>query len=186
MQAAAETMAFQSMYDQYFDAVARYCLRRLPREDANDATAEVFLVAWRRADAMPDDENALPWLYGVARNVVRNVERSKRRSRRLAARLGAEPTTAMPSAELQVVRSAEYEAVVSALDRLRPRDREVIKLRAQEGLTVPQISVALDCSEEAAKKRVTRALDRLRKEAGLARPGSTGTVPRATEEGGER
>ena len=59
-------------------------------------------------------------------------------------------------------------------------------LRAQEGLTVRQISVTLNCSEEAAKKRVTRALDRLRNEAGLARPGSTGTVPRANEEGGER
>ena len=71
---------FRRIYDEHFEAVTRYCLRRLPVADVNDATAEVFLVAWSKIDRVPDGGESLPWLYGVARNVVRNSVRSARRS----------------------------------------------------------------------------------------------------------
>jgi RNA polymerase sigma-70 factor (ECF subfamily) len=174
------------MYAQHFDAVSRYCLRRLPPEDAADAVADVFLVAWRRAESWPTSEDdTLPWLYGVARNVVRNSRRSSRRIRRLRARMSAEPLYAEPGADNQLVRNQPDTELVEALNSLSPDDQEVLRLRAQEGLTAPQISLVLGCSEEAAKKRVTRSLARLRKalalESEAARSG-----PRAIQEGGER
>ena len=46
-----------------------YAARRLGWHDAGDATAEVFAVAWRRMRSVPDEPDALPWLYGVARRV---------------------------------------------------------------------------------------------------------------------
>ena len=82
---------FKVLYDRHFDAVARYCLRRLPEHIAQDATSEVFLTAWRRFDSIPPDDEALPWLYGVARNVVRNTSRSQRRSMRLSSKFKAQP-----------------------------------------------------------------------------------------------
>ena len=62
-----------------------YCSRRLGVQEANDAAAEVFLVAWRKIDQVPIGADARMWLYGVARNVVRNASRSARRRERLAA-----------------------------------------------------------------------------------------------------
>ena len=177
---------FRSLYDRYFDDIARYCLRRLSRDDAHDAVADVFLVAWRRIEDMPSGDAALPWLYGVARNVVRNAKRSGRRSRRLTAELSSDATQPTLSAEVHVVHRAEYDAVLSALGRLRPADREVIRLRAQEGLTVPEIALVLGCSNEAAKKRVARALRRLRRTASVDEAKSLQSIPRATNEGGDR
>jgi RNA polymerase sigma-70 factor, ECF subfamily len=64
-----------------------FAMRRAGREVAEDVVAETFAVAWRRRDCMP--EEALPWLYAIAGNVVANQWRSGRRRRDLDTRLGA-------------------------------------------------------------------------------------------------
>ena len=176
---------FRRIYGEHFEAVTRYCLRRLPVADVNDATAEVFLVAWKKIDRMPAGAEALPWLYGVARNVVRNTNRSTRRSGRLTGRLrGLAPTRPQdPSAV--VVRRQEDEELLTALSELSADDREVLRLRAYEGLTAAEIGSALNISTEAAKKRVTRAVGRLRKAAAVPQP-EVSPHPRAIPEGGER
>jgi RNA polymerase sigma-70 factor (ECF subfamily) len=154
--------------------------------DVNDATAEVFLVAWKKIDRVPAGDEALPWLYGVARNVVRNADRSSRRSSRLTGRLGGLARQAVHGPEVQVVRRQEDAALVEALASLKAEDQEVLRLRAYEGMTAPQIALVLGCSVEAAKKRMTRALGRLRQAASLPPPEGLGINPRAIPEGGER
>jgi RNA polymerase sigma-70 factor (ECF subfamily) len=152
---------FRRIFDAHISIVHRYCLRRLCVADANDAVSEVFLVAWRRIEQIPGGEETLPWLLGVTRNVVRNAERSARRSERLTARVGDEPMPHDPGPEVQIVRSSEYAEVAAALAGLKPKDREVIRLRVWEELTAPQIALVLGCSVAAAEKRITRAAARL-------------------------
>ncbi len=67
------------LYEKHNRAIRAYCLRRIGDADASDAVAEVFAVAWRRIDDVPDDEMTLPWLYGVARRVVSDHYRSSNR-----------------------------------------------------------------------------------------------------------
>jgi RNA polymerase sigma factor (sigma-70 family) len=177
---------FRAMYDLCFDSVARYCLRRLPEHSAQDAVSDVFLTAWRRFDSIPPGDQSLPWLYGVAKNVVRNIDRSGRRSMRLSAKVKAQATYPEPSPDVQVVRNEQDNELVATLKTLKPDDQEILKLRAYEGLSVKQISIAVGCSEEAAKKRVSRALVRLRKAAAIEMPVPSGANPRATQQGGER
>ena len=177
---------FRRIFDDHFDAITRYCLRRLPVADANEAAAEVFLVAWKKIGRVPEGAEALPWLYGVASNVVRNIQRSTRRSGRLAGRLGGLAPQASPGPEPQVVRRQEDAELVAALGSLKAEDQEVLRLRAYEGLTNPEIAVVLGVSPEAAKKRVTRALGRLRKVAGLTEPEDFAGQPRPVAEGGDR
>lgn len=159
-----ERRRFERIYTDHYEAVLRYCLRRSSREDALDAAAETFTVAWRRRDEFPADRS-LPWLYGVARRVLANQRRSAGRRRSAIAPLrvvgddGPEP---------QVVRDFEAEEVVGALQRLRSADRELIALAAWEGLSRDEIAVAMDCTPNAVTKRLNRALDRLARELGTA------------------
>ena len=176
---------FRRIYDSHFEAVTRYCLRRLPLPDVNDATAEVFLVAWKRIDRVPDGAEALPWLYGVARNVVRNATRSTRRSGRLTGRLRGLAPSQPPDPSAVGVRRRADEALLTAMAELSDDDQEILRLRAYEGLTAPEIAVALGITPEAAKKRMTRALGRLRKAAAVPQP-EVSPHPRAIPEGGER
>ena len=173
---------FRQVFDAHLSPVQRYCVRRLRPADADDAVAEVFLVAWRRISLMPEGDEALPWLFGVARNVIRNLERSGRRVSRLKTRVEQEPTPANPGPEAQVIRRVEYAEVAAALSSLNPADQEVIRLRAWEELTAPQIAVVLGCSVAAAEKRVTRASQRLTK---AVERRKVKVRPRAIREGGD-
>ena len=53
------------LFDEHYDAVYAYCLRRLPEADARDTAAEVFTVAWRKSADVPAGAER-SWLYGVA------------------------------------------------------------------------------------------------------------------------
>lgn len=154
---------FRKIFDAYFAEVQRYCVRRVSAADANDATSEVFLVAWRRIEAVPEGDETLPWLIGVARNVLRNIMRSNRRSTRLASKASDYAIEQVLGPETQVVMSSQFEEVQAALSTLSDDDQEIIRLRAWEELTGPQIAGVLKCSTSAAEKRMARAWSRLSK-----------------------
>lgn len=177
---------FRSAFDAHYDAVVRYCLRRIGTSEVNDVVSDVFAIAWRKVDAMPDGDAALPWLYSVARNEIRNRYRAAARFRRLTTKVGARVIGHDPGPEPIVVSRAEYAELMEALDTLRPEDREVLLLKTQEELDYEQIGLVIGVTPEAARKRVTRALQKLRRAAGIPSPAVSTATSRAIEEGGDR
>lgn len=152
---------FNRFYEQHYPQILAYCVRRAPRADADDAVSEVFAVAWRRRDDIPNRERALPWLLGTARRVLSHQRRGAHRARRLAERVTAMREPPAPTPDVVVVQRQEYARVREAVDKLRPGDREVLLLAAWEGLSHHQISEALGCSQAAVDKRLARAKQRL-------------------------
>lgn len=144
---------FRALFARHYPAVYRYAGRRLGREEAADAAAEAFTVAWRKIAHVPPEPETLPWLYGVARRIVANAERGRRRRDRLAARAAGDAVAAADD--------ADPAAVLSALAGLRAGDREVLRLAAWEGLDPREMSLALGCSPNAATIRLHRARRRL-------------------------
>jgi RNA polymerase sigma-70 factor (ECF subfamily) len=179
--AASETK-FRRAFDEHFDAITRYCFRRLPSSQANDAAANVFTVAWRKIDQMPEDDHALLWLYGIARHEISTFRRSLRRAASLRSKLAGQPRYPDPGPETVVVRNAEQAGILQALGTLNHSDQEILRLRAYEGLTLNAISIALGCTPEAAKKRSARAMKRLHKAADHVmrseRPHDTRAIPK--------
>lgn len=152
---------FASLYDRHVGAIRLYCLRRVSRSDVDDAVSDVFGVAWRRIDQVPDDGTELYWLYGVARNAIRNIDRSGRRRSRLVARLASLAWRAEPAAEVQIVRSEEARVVLEALGSLREGDQEVLRLRMWEELDRHAIGAIFGISPAAADMRINRATKRM-------------------------
>ena len=162
----SERHQFELLYATNYDAVLRYCLRRSKREDALDATAETFTVAWRRQSDIPQS-HALPWLYGVARRVLSNQRRSTGRRDRTVAHLRVVDVPLPEGPEPQVVRSQEARQMVDALGQLRAVDQEIIQLAGWEELGRDEIAEALQCTPNTVTKRLNRALDRLAQQLGV-------------------
>src|SRR5437660_5131765 len=78
---------FAGMYDRYYRNVLRYTLQHAEQGSAEDVTSETFLIAWRRLPDVP--EPPLPWLLGVARNLLRKQAEAGRRRRQLTERVSA-------------------------------------------------------------------------------------------------
>jgi RNA polymerase sigma-70 factor, ECF subfamily len=144
---------FEGVYARYGAAVRAYARRRVVASLADDVAAEVFVVAWRRLDEMPEDP--LPWLLACARRVIANLLRGERRRRTLLYRLRAVPSVT-GSGTLQ-----SAGPLAQALRCLSEGDREVLMLVAWEGLTAAQGGEVLGCSEGAFAMRLHRARRRL-------------------------
>lgn len=155
---------FDSLYQAYHQEVLAYFVRRIPRPDAEDATADVFTVAWRRLDEVPQGDEAVAWLYGVAHRVLSNHWRAHRRLLRLRRRLGGMASSSPEAPETLIVRSAEDRMLLDALEQLRSSDKEILRLATWEGLAHSTIGELLGVSESAVSQRISRARDRLAKE----------------------
>ncbi len=158
-EAAATT--FEAIYAEHVRSILAYCLRRTSSSEAHDAAAEVFVVAWRRVAEIPEGAETRPWLYGVAANALKNQRRSARRARNLAGKIGSQAELHQPGPETQVVRWAEYEEVHRAIDSLKPKYREVVKLVEWDELSRDQVAELLSVSRSTVDQRMHRAYQQL-------------------------
>lgn len=129
---------FEAVYRAHAHQGYAYCLRRTTAEEAKDAASDVFVVAWRRFDDIPNGDEALPWLYGVARNTLTNRSRSRRRRDRLNALAAAQHEETVPGPETQIVRLEEHTELLKALSKLSRKDQEILRLVEWESVTEPE------------------------------------------------
>lgn len=153
-----ETEKFRELYDANRLDILKYLLRRSANTDeAADALAETFLVAWRRIDLVPDGHEGRLWLYGVARNVLFKQFKKKQHVTALNERLAVELRSVATTQGNDEVRGGVH----NALSQLSKSDREIVELSAWEDLTPGEIASVLGISANAARVRLHRARHRL-------------------------
>lgn len=163
---------FTALFDAHFGDIWRYARRRTESADAaDDVTAQVFAVAWRRRNDLPTADARL-WLFGVARNVVANERRSSTRLLRLRAKLAQQPLPVAGSDNGPA--AAGSGSPVLSLAILNPLEREAVELRYWDELSVADIAVLLGCSPNAVSMRLHKA----RKKLAAQRSGKPPQVPR--------
>ncbi|HET7054321.1 MAG TPA: RNA polymerase sigma factor [Solirubrobacterales bacterium] len=174
---------FESCFREHFAELLAFTLRRVGgRELAEDVVSDTFAVAWRRRGCIPDP--ALPWLYGIAANVIANQYRSTRRSHDLGLRLAHEAGAGEPGSD-PAESLARRDAFAAAFARLSEQEREVLRLVAWDGLGVREAAQVLGCSPGAFRVRLHRARRRLAKQleaGGQSSRKSRATVPDPAEE----
>ena len=152
---------FRLLYERNYAPITAYVRRRVRRGDGSDAdiVAEIFVVAWRRFLEVPEQTKELPWLYGVARNLVANHFRSVQRSSALTDRLMLEERVAVDS----WTGSSELEIRVRrAVDQLSDLDREIFRLIHWEELSHEEVGLSVGITPKAVERRVARARTKVR------------------------
>jgi RNA polymerase sigma-70 factor (ECF subfamily) len=153
---AGDAERFTAIYDACRQRVWAYVVSRAGRQVADEVVSETFAIAWRRLGDVPDPP--LPWLLGVARNVLRDGIRAEARRASLAAELR---TWAEPPGGDVAEHVAERLAVLRAMAGLPDDDREILILIAWQGLTPGAAAKVLGCSAAALRVRLHRARKRL-------------------------
>lgn len=162
---AGDADAFGLLFDRHARLIYNYCFRRVGnRATAQDLLSMVFLEAWRRRDKELPPDKVLPWLYGIATNVVRHQRRSDRRFAAALSRLPAaetEPDFADNSAERLDYEEQAQQAL--ALLRILPqREQDVFVLCVGMELSYEDAALALDLPVGTVRSRLSRARARLR------------------------
>lgn len=145
----------------YGAAIGRLCMALVgSQEEADDLTQETLIDAHAGFGSWRGDSSVRSWLFAIARRkCARHLERTTRRQARL--RLVHDSERGNSSDELLALRQTAEKAR-QALGAIRPSEREALVLRYAGELSFREVGDACGIDEAAARKRVSRALARLR------------------------
>lgn len=159
--------AFATLVERHLALVYSAARRQVHSSHlAEEVTQSVFLDLSRQAASLPASQPLVAWLHVVTRRTA--IDTVRREARR---RAREEAAAALHAAEVEaslVMKTtsdgwAEVEPLLDeAVETLPPADRAALLLRFFENKSLRDIGATLGISDDAAQKRLSRALDRLR------------------------
>ena len=151
-----------SLYDEYYDRIARYAFLRLgDRGEAEDLAGDVFLKALESLDSYK--ERGVPmqaWLFKIAHNMV--VDHLRKRSREKSVPMDSVQLVDPRDPEAEVEKRLQWVRVAEALQRLTSAQQQVIGLRFFSGLTSEEVGGLLGKGSGAVREMQSAALKALR------------------------
>ena len=156
--------AFMHLSQRYIGLVYSTCLRELHNPAlAEDATQATFLLLAQKAAALTHYRSVAGWLFDAAQFTSRNLRRQEAR------RIFYEQKAAESMGQAQQCEGKSNElwetiepSLNDALAKLKSDDREAVLLRFFEGSTLSEVGAQLGISENTARMRVSRALEKMR------------------------
>ena len=150
-----------SLYDEYYDRIARYAYVRIGnRDDSQDLASEVFLKALNSLKSYK--ERGVPmqaWLFRIAHNLVVDYLRQKKVKMVSVDALNlVDDNDPAGIAEIKI----EFERVTKTMEKLTEEQREVIRLRFFGGLTSREAGKVLNKSDGAVREMQRAAMEKLR------------------------
>jgi RNA polymerase sigma-70 factor (ECF subfamily) len=143
---------------EHAHVLGRTCMALLGSQaDADEATQETLLRAHRAMPTYRGEGTIKAWLCGIARHVCAHILETRRKGRELAELVIVPDENRDAFATRQ-----EARAIRVALSQLKPSERDVLVLRFVADLSHREIAIACNLDEAAARKRISRALARLR------------------------
>jgi RNA polymerase sigma-70 factor (ECF subfamily) len=155
-----DTAAFTTLVDRHAAACTRFATRMLGnREDAEDATQETFLRAYRSLARYEERQAFRTWLFQILINRCRTaaVRRQRRHRMFLVDDRAIAAASVRPAGDASDLRG-ELERAIDGLD---PDQREAFLLKHVEQLSYDEMSAATGVGVSALKMRVKRACDRM-------------------------
>lgn len=162
--ARSDPQAFGEFYRRHATGIERWLRTQTPDlATAADLTAETFaqaLVSLPRFRGT-NDEQAVAWLFGIARNLVRRFHRRGKAELEMCRRLGIQldhDTDELAGLEAQVDAHTEAVGLSDALNALPDAHRQALQLRVIDELGYREAAALMGTSEQNARIRVSRAL----------------------------
>ncbi len=159
-----DVAAYEELVRRYQHLAVRAAYVIVGRAEAEDATQEAFVKAYRALPRFRPGAPFRPWLLRIVTNEARNRVRSFRRREALALRAAAVSGDAAPSPEAVAQEVEARRELLSSVERLPHMDREVIAYRYLLGLSESETAEALEVPAGTVKSRLSRAMTRLRTE----------------------
>jgi RNA polymerase sigma factor (sigma-70 family) len=164
---AQGTLSLEAVMEQYQSALLRYATRVLNSHDAaQDVVQEAFIrlhAHWDSVSARSPEMKS--WLFRTTHNAAVDHIRKESRRRLLHDRQSKQGFVFMPSAEERGQTEERQNLVMEHLNTLKPKEREVLVLRLQEGMSYKEIAGVLQRSEgyvgtllHTATKKLTQSL----------------------------
>lgn len=169
--------AWDSLFDQHYDATARFIFQLAPsltREDVEEICQETFLAVIRSLPKFHGGSRLQTWIFRVATNKTHDYRERQQAAKRGGGQitqsidainpetgLSLDPPSVAPGPDTSLLRNEEAALLRSALDQLNEPCREIIELRYFGDLSYEEISNLLQLNVKTVSSRLSKCLDRL-------------------------
>lgn len=158
---AGDIEAFDALYVRYFARLTRFCAKRLEDpSDAEELAQEAFARAFRALPRLSGEQRFYPWLTVIASRACVDQYRSRCR----AAKVPRFEDRGVDGGQDAVFDEVDRAHVTMAMEQLRPRHRDVLRLREEMGWTYNSIAEHYDVSVGTVQLLIFRARHALRRE----------------------
>lgn len=156
-----DVAAFQMLIDRYQNVLNQMANRLLVTPaDAQDVLQDVFLEVWTKIHSFSARSSLKTWLCQIVIYKCRNRNRSWRRWRSFIERFKCRDSSAnKPSNEVDI----RWSRMEAAMKQLSNNDRELLVMYYLQEIPLKELSIVLDCRENALEVRLHRARERLSK-----------------------
>ena len=158
---AGDAGAFRQLVREHSGLVYRVALRIVGAQEAQDASQEAWIRAWRNIENFRGDSAFSTWLYRITVNTCLSARRKE--SRRKEREYGGdgllflpEPSGGDADPEAAALTAQQREELLAALEHVRAEHRAALVLRHMEGLSYSEIAQILDVPDGTAKGWVSR------------------------------
>jgi RNA polymerase sigma-70 factor (ECF subfamily) len=162
------SLIFTTLVQEYQDRIYRYCVNRLGEAHGEEIAQDVFMTAWENLAKFRQESTISTWLTGIAKNKCIQAFRNRGRRQAITAAFVEDiryqsHVEGAVSPEDTVMDEARREGLTQGMLKMREDERLLLNLRYHKGLAVAEVADLLGKSEAAVRKRLLRALERLRK-----------------------
>jgi RNA polymerase sigma-70 factor (ECF subfamily) len=169
VESVIDPQKFARIFERHAPAVHRYLARRVEPSAVDDLLSETFVIAFRtRRSYDMEYDDARPWLFGIATNVIHHHRRSEGRRSAMVGRAVQRKSTELTNPDIadDVVVAAESDRQValmkSVLSRIDAKYLDVLTLFTGPQLSYDEISRALEIPVGTVRSRLSRARAQLR------------------------
>lgn len=163
MQAKADPARFEPLYRKYYDAILRYLKQRMEDpEQAHDVASQVFIKAIKNLSKYED--RGVPfgsWLYRIAKSELYQSYREMQSNRTVSME-----HVQIPTFDTLFFDNQEFEhnqsLLLAAMQKLKEEQLKLIEMRFFEQLSFKEIGESIGITENNAKVKTFRALEKLR------------------------
>lgn len=160
--------AFNELVNRHHTKIYGLAYRMLGNsEDAQDATQETFLEAYKSIKTFRFQSQFGTWLYRVGLNTCNQIIRKAKSRNRMMDAYTEEKSVRGMTEEREIperlaIKAEQREMVQAAIDRLPPKQREVVTLFYMQHLKYKEIAEILDCSIGTVASRLNKAMQNLK------------------------
>jgi RNA polymerase sigma factor (sigma-70 family) len=157
--ARQDPLAFARLYDHFSKPIYRYLYSRVGNQaDAEDLTAQTFLMALEKLQRYREQGNFKAWLFTIAHNKAMDHFRTKRTELQLDV---AEMRAGQTDPLTNVIQSEQIQQLSALIRSLDQNDQELLRLRYVADLSFAEMAALLGKREDAVKKSLYRLQTRL-------------------------
>jgi len=154
------TRAYRVLIRRYEGLIYNTCLKLLNNpEDAEEVAQDTFIQLFNKLHQFEGRSTFKTWLYRIVHNYCKNRISKQIRHRQRKVAIEEHADHFLPDSYDKREGNERSEMVNKAMEKLKPRDKEILVLKFMSGLTIEEISNVLELGLSATKMRLYRALD---------------------------